>query len=445
MYNSRRKNSKVKHTENIAKELIRFSLPLILSGVLQQLYSWADAFIVGNVEGELALAAIGVTATVTNFFLSAITGFTVGLAVLFAQKFGSGEKEFLSRILSTFSIILGGIFILVSAAGMHQTFQLLKLLNTTQDTIYLAEGYLKIIFAGLPFLVIYNIYSAAIRGVGDSRTPFLAVMVSSAVNIVLDLILVAGMRLGVQGAAVATVIAQAAMTVFLVVHAGKKHPVLRIHYKKKLIDQEALRQGAALGIPTMIQSSISAFGGMILQNFMNGFGTQTVAAVTTAYRIDLIILLPVFNLGTAISTLVAQNSGAGEKARAKKVLKIGTAMMTAASLMLTILVIFTGGWLISLFGVGTEAVRIGTAFFRRIAVFYIIYGLGASVRGYLEGIGDVVFSSMAGIASLMFRIAASYLLRPLAGNMVIAYAEGLSWAVLLLLLTGRMIWKMKKE
>ena len=422
-------------SESIAYILIKFSLPLILSGVLQQLYNWADAFIVGNVVGELALAAVGATTTVINFYLMAVTGFTLGLSILFAQKYGSGETEHIPEILSTFSIVFGGVFIILSLLG---------LLHTTRDTVLLAGSYLKIIFAGIPFLAVYNVYAAALRGIGDSRAPFLAILFSSAINVGLDILFVAFLHWGVEGAAAASVLSQAAMAAFLIIYAVKKYPFLRYRLGKRVICRRALRQGVHFGLPPMIQSSVSAFGSLLLQNFMNGFGTQTVAAVTTAYRVDSIILLPIINLGSGISTMTAQSHGGGDGKKARKIFAVGTAMMTVVSLLLTLLIIPTGGHLIALFGAGAAAAEIGTQFFRRIAGFYVIYGLANAMRGYLEGLGDVLYSSIAGILSLGFRIAASYALAALFGNMVIAYAEAFSWVLLLLLYLFRMIWKKRQ-
>ena len=240
-------------------------------------------------------------------------------------------------------------------------------------------------------------------------------------------------RWGVQGAASATAISQGAMTVFLIVYATRKHTLLCFQLHWYPLNLSLLRQGVRFGLPPMIQSSISACGSLILQNFMNGFGTQTVAAITTAYRIDTIVLLPIINLGSGISTFTAQSYGAGEAKKAKKTLFVGLILMAAVSLLLTGLVIPTGGRLIALFGASEEAVGIGQNFFQRIACFYIIYGLATAVRGYLEGLGDMVYSSAAGILSLLFRITTSYGLVSLFGNMIIAYAEGFSWGVLLLL------------
>ena len=429
----------------IAGTLIKFSLPLILSGILQQLYNWTDAFIVGNVEGELALAAVGATATVVNFYVTAITGFTLGLAILAAQAFGSGETAALSRILSTFSVLLGGIIFFLAGVGIISTPSLLRLLHTTPDTIRLAGEYLRIVLIGLPFLAVYNVYSAVLRGIGDSKAPFSAVLLSSVVNVGLDILLVAVFHWGVAGAAIATVFSQAAMTIFLVLYSIKKYPVLRFRLCRKAICAAAFFRGCHFGIPPMLQASVSSMGSLVLQNFMNGFGTQTVAAITTAYRVDSIVMVPILNLGSGISTLVAQDYGSGRTGHGKKTFFVGVALMAAVSLTLTALVIPTGGHLIALFGAGQEAVAIGDNFFRRIASFYLVYGLATAVRSYLEGMGDVVYSSAAGIISLLCRIAASYALAAVFSNMVIAYAEGFSWVVLLLLYVFRVLWKEHRE
>lgn len=230
------------------------------------------------------------------------------------------------------------------------------------------------------------------------------------------------------------------MTAFLVVYSIKKQPLLRFRFSRKALDRKALAQGVRLGIPPMIQSSVSAFGSLLLQNFMNGFGTQTVAAITTAYRVDTIILLPIINLGSGISTIVAQSYGSGERQRTRSILSVGTVLMAIVSLGMTALVIPTGGYLIAMFGVGREATEIGRDFFLHIACFYVAFGLATAVRGFLEGLGDVLYSSVAGIVSLAVRIAASYGLAVYFGSRIIAYAEAFSWGVLLILYVTRMVW-----
>lgn len=426
--------------ENIIATLVKFCVPLILSGILQQLYNWVDAFIVGNVAGEEALAAIGATGTVSGLFLLAVNGFTLGLAVLFAQRYGSGRLEEIRNTLSSFSVILGVVFLALAGIGILCAYPLLRLLNTTPDTIVMAEDYLQIILAGVPVMAVYNVYAAALRGAGNSRAPFFSILCSSVVNVILDVILVAFCQMGVKGAAIATVVSQAAMTGYIIYYS-RKYEFLRIHPFRCPVDRAAVKAGIHLGLPPMVQSCVNAFGNLILQNFMNGFGTQTVAAITTAYRVDTIIFLPMINIGSGISTIVAQNYGAGKHRQIPRVVLAGTVMMTAVSLALTFLVIRAGGPLIAMFGVSAAVTEIGRNFFQRIASFYVVYGFCMSIRGYLEGIGDVVYSSLAGILALISRILFSYWFAASCGNMIIAYAEAASWGVMLMLYVGRVMRK----
>ncbi len=206
---------------NIALTLIKFSLPLILSGILQQLYSWADAFIVGHVSGETALAAVGATATITDFFVLSITGFTLGLSIFAAQKYGQCHPEEISKILSSFSLLLGIVFTGLAAMGISFTTPILTLMNTPADMFSFAKDYLQIIFLGIPFLAIYNTYASLLRATGDSKAPFYAVLISSVMNVLLDILLVAVLPFGVAGAAMATVISQITMTIFIVFYATK--------------------------------------------------------------------------------------------------------------------------------------------------------------------------------------------------------------------------------
>ncbi len=425
---------------NIGKTLLLFTVPLILSGLLQQIFNWVDAFIVGNTEGELALGGIGAATALYNLFVTVIVGFTSGISVLTAQKYGEGDTEMLPRILSSFVFLLGGIFLPAAVLGILFTKPILLLLHTPNEIFSIAGEYLSILLIGIPFLAVYNTYSAVLRGMGDSRAPFLSVFVCSVINVILDLAFVVGLRYGAAGAAAATVLSQAGMTVFLVGYTVKKYPVLRFRLNRKGIRRELLQKGIGFGLPPAVQSGTTSVGNLILQRFMNGFGEQTVAAITTAYRIDSVILLPVVNFGSGIATVVAQNIGAGNRERAKKVLKTGAVMIAVVSLCLTALLLLAGKALLAMFGLSAEAAAIGTAFFRSIASCYLIYGLAMAMRGYLEGTGDLLFSGIAGIASLGVRITASYLFAAQFGNRVIGYAEAFSWAVLLLIYFTRLLW-----
>ena len=416
---------------NIGRALIAFTLPLVLSGLFQQLFNWVDAFIVGNINGETALAGIGATTSIYNLFVTILTGFTAGISVLAAQQFGRKEYRKIASMLSSYSVLLGMTFLVIAMLGIVFTDEILYFMNTPEDIFPSSSGYLSVVLIGVPFLAVYNVFSAILRGVGNSRAPFVAILISSLSNVVLDLLFVAGLGYGPAGAAAATVVAQAAMTVFIVVYSFCRYPELRFRLSKAMLDAAAIAEGLSFGLPPAIQSGATSIGNVFLQQFMNGFGAMTVAAITTAYRIDTVILLPIINLGSGIATVVAQNTGAGKRSRAREAVRSGILMMMAVSLFLTMIVFTAGKPLIAIFGLSPETTAIGGAFFNRIAAFYIVFGLSTAIRGYLEGIGDMLFSGMLGIASLAVRIACSYIFRDVFGNMVIAYAEIFAWIFML--------------
>lgn len=416
----------MKHRK-IVTELVSFTLPLILSGLFQQLFSWVDAFIVGNVNGEAALAAIGATNSIYSLFVSLITGFTSGLSVLCAQMHGRGERERIRETLSSNVIVLTLVFLFISFAGLVFAGDLLSMMDTPENILFQSEIYLSIMMTGIPFFVVYNVYSAVLRGEGNSRAPFTAVLVSSLSNVVLDLLFVAGFGMSCAGAAAATVIAQAAMTVYLVIYTVVRYPHLHFMLFCRPVGVHILKKSAVFGFPPSVQSGITSAGNVVLQSFMNGFGEKTVAAITTAYRVDTVILLPIINLGSGISTLVAQREGSGDRQGAMKVLRAGLVLMACVSLALTLLVFAFGSSLIAMFGLSGDTVLIGRSFFRGLSTFYVIFGLSMALRGFIEGRGDMLASGLLGISSLSVRIIMSYVMKPFFGNMTIAYAEAVAW------------------
>lgn len=429
---------------SIAKSLVVFTIPLILSGMFQQIFNWVDAFIVGNIDGELALAGIGATTSIYNLFVTVVVGFTSGISVLTAQIFGKGEKERIKNILSTFTLLLGIVFFMVAALGSLFTNEILTVLDTPINIIGIAKEYMQLLMIGIPCLAVYNIYSAVLRGLGDSKAPFLSVLVCSIVNAVLDILFVIVFRFGAAGAAAATAISQATMAVFIIVYAVRKYPVLRYQVNRKAFDKSIMTKGLKFGLPPAVQAGTVSVGNIILQRFMNGFGEQTVAAITTAYRVDSVIILPIVNFGSGIATIVAQNIGAGNKSRAQKVLKIGITMIAVISVCLTLFVLVIGADLIEMFGLTKKSVEIGKSFFSAVASCYIVYGLAMALRGYLEGVGDMLFSGVTGIVSLVVRIILSYALVSYFGDIIIAYAEMLSWIALLVLYLIR-FWSKKRD
>ena len=425
---------------SLAGILIRFSIPLVLSGILQQMYAWADAFIVGNLVGEDALAAVGATMALTNLFVLVITGLTLGVSILAAQLYGQGEGGRLRPLLSTFTVVLGAAFLAAGLLGSLTAGPVLELMSTTEDTIEMSRQYLEIVLLGLPVVAVYNVYAAVLRGMGESKAPLYAVLVASLVNVGVDLLLVGPANMGVRGAALATVASQVMMALFLVAWTVRRRPQLRFRPGRGCMDRGSLRRGMALGLPVAIQSSINSLGSVVLQNFMNSFdSSQLVAAITTAYRVDTVILLPVTNLSSGISTVAAQNMGAGRPDRARRGLGVGAVIMLVMCVGMAALVALAGEKLIAMFGLTAETAAMGGEFFRTLALFYPVYGLAMALRGFLEGAGDVLWSSAIAIAALLLRIVLSYGLAGWVGSPIIAYAEMASWAVMLLLFALRFL------
>lgn len=433
--------------DHLGRELIKYSLPLIFSGLLQQLYNWADALIVGNVQGEGALAAIGSSSVIITLFVMAIMGFTSGISILSSLRYGQKDYDCQRKILFTFLVLVCGVFTVLSLGSFVFVKPLLILMDTPDDIFDMTKIYLQIILTGIPFIALYNVYASVLRGIGDSKVPFYAVLISSVLNIILDILFVVVFRTGVAGAAIASVISQIAMAIFIVIYAEKKYEMLRKNgYSfSKLINREIIFEGTKLALPITVKSVITSFGNLFLQGFMNSFGSVTVAAITSAYRVDSIIMLPIVNAGTAVSIYTSRSVGEGNERRARRCLSIGTFINFVFSIFLVFVAYNFGGYLVSLFGISDESILIGSNFFKAISFFYILFGFAMSMQGYLEGRSHVVFSGVAGVLALIVRIFLSYALRPVFDNQVIAYAEAFSWVFQCILFIIGVLYFRKKD
>jgi len=431
--------------KSIAAELIFFSMPLILSGVMQQLYSWADAFIVGHAEGELQLAAIGATGSISSLLINTILGFTTGLSIMAAQSFGRKDTAKIRRILTGFLPVLGAAYAVLSVLMIVFAGGVLGIMDTPKEIFGFAQDYLKIVLIGIPFLACYNVFAALLRAVGNTKAAFWSVLISSGMNVVLDVLFIVVLPFGVRGAAVATAFSQAAMAVYILIYTYKKYPYLMKRGGDKAFSGAVMREGLSFSVPPTIQNSVTSFGNLILQNFMNGFGAVTVLAVTTAYRVDCIMLLPIVNLGAAISSMVARAKGAGDEAKIKSCFRTSIMMMIVIAAVLSLVMFLFGAKFIAMFGVTGEALNGGSQFFRDLAIFYTLFGVGMVLRSTLEGMGDVTVCSIIGIITLAARIGLSYLLKPVFAERTIAFAEGFAWILMLVLFILRTIYTFRRQ
>ncbi|MDO4478816.1 MAG: MATE family efflux transporter [Lachnospiraceae bacterium] len=451
---------------SLTKQLVLFSIPLILGALLQQMFNWADAFILGNVAGEAALGAVGATVVLTQLLVMLLTGFSSGVSILSARYFGAGEHHKQRRVLGSFLAILLAVGLVLAVIGFFFSGQILLIMETPAAILEDGAVYMHLVLLGMPWLAIYNVYAAILRGMGNSRSPFVCLAVAGILNVILDYVFVAVLNAGVAGAAWATVLTQALSAILVVIITCRKYPDLHLFGKllqaptqpisenesaagaasvaatqpisendtaadRRLWDPVIVREGLALAIPITIKSMLTGLGSVLLQNFMNGFGEVTVAAITTSYRVDSALLLPVINTGVGISTMVSQSVGAGDTKRARQFFSKGVLLMLLFSGIMALFIWFMGGTMVSIFGVGPEAASIGLNFFRRLGSFYPIFGVMLALSGYLEGRGDVFAAGAITVSGLLVRIALSYSLVGIFDNMVIAWAEGFSWCYML--------------
>lgn len=410
-------------------ELLLFSIPMILSAVFQQMFSWADALIVGNFAGENALAAIGTTNSCYTVLLDLILGATAGITILAARYYGAGETDKVRRLFATFvRLIPAGAFVLV-AAGLCFATPLMRLLDTPAEILADTVLYLRWMYCGLLFLAVYNTLAAVLRGLGNSKAPFQAVVTAGAANIVLDYIFVAILHLGVGGAAAATFLTQGVMTLYLLVYVRRHVSFLTADLSQTKADMAMFRDGMHYALPLMIQGGVASFGKIILTGFRNGFGIAVIAAISTAYRVDTVLISPVRNLGAAVAAKTSQKLGAGEPDAARQVFRSGLFMGISFAALMTLFVMTCGGFLVGIFGVSDAVRELGSAFFRHLGQFYVICALMEVFHGFLQGLGDVRFTAGNMLFQLSLRILLSYALKPYLGWTVIAYAEGLSWTV----------------
>lgn len=419
--------SQTKTTPSVFHQLLGFTVPLILTGLLQQLYSITDSLILGNFVGQSALTAVGSASSLLNVFLFVITGLVTGCTIMVSHAYGAGDYRTIGRIAVTFSAFLtiGGI--IAGVIGALSNRSLLLLLNTPVEFLQDAVIYLTIMMVGMPFLVFYNLSSAMVRGIGDSKTPLYALLITSVVNISLNLIFVIGFHAGIAGSAWSTVLSQMLSAFFLLLAMRKMLNNFQFRPSLAAIDLPIFREGIRLSLPRVLLSFFSSGGSMLLQNVSNGLGYDAVTAVTTAYKIDSLIVLPATNIATAVTIFTGQSLGAADRKRAEEGLRKGLQIVLLYTVVAAVLLITIGSRVLGLFGISDQIVALGQRFFLLCAIFYPIMGIKEVLLSYLQGCKDVTFVSFCAILALFVRVGLSYLLVDRLGFDVIAVAEMASW------------------
>ncbi len=413
---------------NPAKLIVLFAIPLLIGNLFQQFYHVANAFIVGRTIGVHALAAVGCTASLVFLIIGFVFGFTNGMAIVLAQRFGAGDMNGVRKSFAT-NLILGGIVAaFMTVMGEMFVRPLLVLMQTPPEILDQAYGYLRIVFLGLGTLVFFNVLSSCLRAVGNSRAPLWYLMIACVVNILLDLLFILGFRMGVEGAAIATVLAQLLAGLLCVPYIWKKGSVFRLTKADWKITGTDLWEHLRIGIPMGFQPLIIATGIIILQFSLNGLGAIPVAAYTAAQRIELFATLPLMSFGMAMATYTAQNLGAKQFRRIRSGVLQCTAISLAFSFLIGLVMIFFGRSLAGLFiASNPEALDLSAKYLTVGGLTYFILGLLFIFRYTLQGLGQNMVPTIAGVMELVMRvIAVLFLIGPL-GFYGVCLANPLAW------------------
>lgn len=426
------KNTQIMTEGRPWKLILGLALPLMFGNIFQQLYTVMDTLIVGRVLGVHALAALGASDWLNWMILGLVTGITQGFCILAAQKFGAGKVEELKETVGA-SITLSAISaIVIEVLSQALVLPLLKLLDTPGDILPMALLYLRILFAGIPIVMAYNLLASLLRALGDGRTPLYAMVVASVLNILLDILFVAGFHTGVGGAAAATLMAQAIAALYCL-RVILRMEILRVRPAHLRPHRRLAWQLFSLGTPMAAQNTIIAVGGLVIQSIVNGFGVIFIAGYTASNKLYGILEIAATSYGYAMVTYVGQNLGAGLCQRIRQGVRHALGIALATSIVIALVMLLTGRLLVGSFITGSprevlEATEIAYHYLAIMSLFLPILYLLHLYRSSLQGMGDTVLPMASGIAEFVMRTGAALTLPHILGQEGIFYAEVLAWA-----------------
>lgn len=413
-----------------AKVLILFSLPMLLGNLLQQLYNVVDTIVVGKYVSEKALSAVGQAFPIVVVFLSLIMGFSLASNILIAQFLGAKKFDNVRKTVHTTIKTIFWFGILMSIIGFLLTPYILHIMRVPKDVLEIAERYVRITFIGVIFLFIYNGFTAMLRGLGDSKSPLYVLAISTILNVILDLVFVIVFKMGVDGAAYATVIAQAVSALLLVLIACKEHEILRFNIFHLQFDKEIFIKSLKLGLPSGIQQSLVGAGFMTLTSLVNDFGSVASASFVAASKLDAFATMPSFNISLALASFVGQNMGAGKMDRVKKGFHSALVIGVAITAIFTILVMIFAKYVIMLFLSSDLYIAGGMLYIYLVAPSYIIQATMFIINGVIRGAGDTFFSMVATLLTMwVFRIPIAIFLSMFLGVKGVYLSIGIGFSI----------------
>ena len=424
------KNDNTMAEGTIWKKMLGFFFPILLGTFFQQMYNTVDALIVGRTLGESALAAVCgsagiITSTVVGFFM----GLTSGASIIAAQMLGARDRKSVNDSIHTiyaFSILAG---IILTGIGIPLTERMLVALNTPQSIMRASEEYLWVYFAGLVFVLIYNTGASLLRSLGDAKHPFWYLIICCVINVVLDYVFIAYFHMGIAGAAVATVIAQAISAILVTIRLARYEAVCDFRLRKIRIHWSMMKRELLLGLPGGVQSAMYCISGIITTAALNGFGETVVASWTAYSKFDAIFWMISGAMGVTITTFVGQNFGAGKHARIRQGVRLMNWAYVAIAVIMSVVILVLREPLFRLFVESEEAVSIGCRMLILITPFYILNIHIENYSGALRGVGDTVAPMVISIFGVcVFRVIYLSVLMPIFHSLdVLCIMYPISW------------------
>ena len=415
-----------------AKQLILFSLPMLLSSVFQQLYNMADSVIAGQFAGKDALSAVGASFPVTMIFMAIATGANIGCCVIVSQLFGAKETVRMKTAITTSLLAVCALSVLLTAAGFVSCSGIMTLLNTPPEIFSDSLLYLQVYIGGLFFLFLYNICTGIFTALGDSRTPLYFLIASSLGNILLDLFFVAVLHMGVSGVAWATFIAQGAASLLSAAVLFKRLKAIQTQEKAPVFSWRTLGNISVVAVPSILQQSFISVGNLFIQGLVNGYGSDVIAGYSAAIRLNTFAITSFTTLANGVSSFTAQYVGARKLGRIRAGFRTGVGMVLCAVLPFALLFVFFGQEMIGLFVSAEDLAAVaptGVQFLQIVSPFYFVVALKLVADGVLRGAGSMVLFMITTFTDLILRVVLAFVMAPAFGAAGIWWSWPVGWAV----------------
>lgn len=416
---------------NIPKGILYFMIPVVASSLIQQLYSTVDLIIVGQYLGTQSSAAIGASNLIVTCLVGFFTGMSVGTGVITSHAFGENNESKLKKIISTSFLfgVVGGIALMIIGVVLATTF--LRIMNTPETILKISSKYLRIYMLSMVPIVVYNLSSGIVRSIGDSKTPMMLQIYGGIINVIADIIFIVILKMGVEGAAIATFISQTLVSILIVIYLKKLKPEIALNIKSLIFDKSILKSILQIGIPAGIQSIAITLSNIIIQANINSFGIDAIAAFTAYFKIELILYIPIVALGQSVIVFIGQNMGAKQFERADKGFKYCIVGGIISTIIISIILIAISKLLFSVFSHDTEVILLGASIVIITFPFYFLYVILECMSAAIRGIGKSIQPMLIIIASFCcFRIIILlFLLKEWNDLKSIAYTYPISWAV----------------